>query len=480
MFKLGMLNKDEARKILESANLPGTVDNNIKYSMYTSTERMKIIRECKNTNDRTVAAAIEIQRHWRGHHVRSKLKDILNPKHTSVVHITRDSSVVSTPWTPGNTEDLMHIRAKYDRYVNRRKGNLNLMSFSEFCAYVIQRWWRKISGRPPKEISVYPSAPPPTTNGEPSPVPPLQTPVESPISGEDSRVTSSKTRDSLLMIDRNEAAKVIQRSWRKHIDTQVYRYYKDLINFKTRGDPALMLRCINPREADILDSAAGVHIKFRLAGERFPPNIYYKIFTHRNIADIGAFAPRDYTHADNKQLPVSLVHNKATKITKGVVYCYKRWENNGWRLVSDRVVQKLDQDPVVFESAQKTAAFHHNKVIRKQDLEKKRKQKKIEWMKKMYKQGMLQAKQEQDSETQNIIETVAQGMVNAADARGSEAVEDWEVDELLEWTNGLNFDQYLVDWKEFATSAGSEYLSQLRFIPDDPYSFNIGAEQACQ
>ncbi|KXJ17075.1 Uncharacterized protein C11orf65 [Exaiptasia diaphana] len=410
MFKLGMLNKDEARKILESANLPGTVDNNIKYSMYTSTERMKIIRECKNTNDRTVAAAIEIQRHWRGHHVRSKLKDILNPKHTSVVHITRDSSVVSTPWTPGNTEDLMHIRAKYDRYVNRRKGNLNLMSFSEFCAYVIQRWWRKISGRPPKEISVYPSAPPPTTNGEPSPVPPLQTPVESPISGEDSRVTSSKTRDSLLMIDRNEAAKVIQRSWRKHIDTQVYRYYKDLINFKTRGDPALMLRCINPREADILDSAAGVHIKFRLAG----------------------------------------------------------------------VVQKLDQDPVVFESAQKTAAFHHNKVIRKQDLEKKRKQKKIEWMKKMYKQGMLQAKQEQDSETQNIIETVAQGMVNAADARGSEAVEDWEVDELLEWTNGLNFDQYLVDWKEFATSAGSEYLSQLRFIPDDPYSFNIGAEQACQ
>lgn len=54
---------------------------------------------------------------------------------------------------------------------------------------------------------------------------------------------------------------------------------------------------------------------------------------------------------------------------------------------------------------------------------------------------MLQAKGTNDPQTQNIIKTVAQGMVNAADSRGHEAVEDWEVDELLEWTNGLNFDE---------------------------------------
>ena len=50
---------------------------------------------------------------------------------------------------------------------------------------------------------------------------------------------------------------------------QVYRYYRDLINFKSRGDPAMMLRCINPMEAKLLDAAAGIHIKFRLAGVRF-------------------------------------------------------------------------------------------------------------------------------------------------------------------------------------------------------------------
>lgn len=46
----------------------------------------------------------------------------------------------------------------------------------------------------------------------------------------------------------------------------MYRYYRDLINFKTRGNPALMLRCINPNEAKMLDAASGVHVKFRLAG----------------------------------------------------------------------------------------------------------------------------------------------------------------------------------------------------------------------
>ena len=46
----------------------------------------------------------------------------------------------------------------------------------------------------------------------------------------------------------------------------MFRYYRDLINFRQRGDPAMMLRCINPNEAKMLDAAAGVHVKFRLAG----------------------------------------------------------------------------------------------------------------------------------------------------------------------------------------------------------------------
>lgn len=41
---------------------------------------------------------------------------------------------------------------------------------------------------------------------------------------------------------------------------------------------------------------------------------------------------------------------------------YQRWENNGWRLVSDRVMKRVDQDPVVYESTLKKQSFNHSKV----------------------------------------------------------------------------------------------------------------------
>lgn len=56
---------------------------------------------------------------------------------------------------------------------------------------------------------------------------------------------------------------------------------------------------------------------------------------------------------------------------------------------------------------------------------------------------MLKARHGGDVETEQIVQSVAEGMLTITDSRGHDAVEDWEVDELLEWTNGLNFDQYV-------------------------------------
>jgi len=53
-------------------------------------------------------------------------------------------------------------------------------------------------------------------------------------------------------------------------DRNVYRYYRDLINFRQKGDPAVLLRCVNPAEAKLIDAAAGIHVKFRLAGVSKP------------------------------------------------------------------------------------------------------------------------------------------------------------------------------------------------------------------
>ena len=55
---------------------------------------------------------------------------------------------------------------------------------------------------------------------------------------------------------------------------------------------------------------------------------------------------------------------------------------------------------------------------------------------------MLRARQG-DPKTEQVVQSVTEGMLTITDTRGQDAVEDWEVDELLEWTNGLNFDQYV-------------------------------------
>ena len=61
-----------------------------------------------------------------------------------------------------------------------------------------------------------------------------------------------------------------------------------------RGSPYDLLKSINPGEAFLIDAASRCHVRFRLGGTKFPPLIYYKIFSHGGVVDINAFAPRDY------------------------------------------------------------------------------------------------------------------------------------------------------------------------------------------
>ncbi len=68
---------------------------------------------------------------------------------------------------------------------------------------------------------------------------------------------------------------------------------------------------------------------------------------------------------------------------------------------------------------------------------------------------MLKAKTKDQGMVQ-LIEDAATGLVATMDNQGPEAIQDWEVDELLDWTTGLNFDDYWSGWRELATSGWSE------------------------
>jgi hypothetical protein len=110
----------------------------------------------------------------------------------------------------------------------------------------------------------------------------------------------------------------IQKAWRAYCSVRVYRYLKDIILNKLQGMPADLLRSIIPMEADFLDRASGIHIRFRLGGAVFPPKIYYKIYTHRPLCDINAFAPRNYSTERRAQPDPLSLHNKTPSFSSTV------------------------------------------------------------------------------------------------------------------------------------------------------------------
>ncbi|XP_069747401.1 protein MFI isoform X4 [Narcine bancroftii] len=186
------------------------------------------------------------------------------------------------------------------------------------------------------------------------------------------------------LTDLENAASILQRAWRRRIDMQLFKHYKNMINFR-KGNPRFMMKCINPIEADFLDNAAGVHVRFRLGGYL------------------------------------------------GTTIDYMQFEPN-----------------------RKTMTFHHSVSQRKQDIVRKHKKRKVEWMKKMYHEGKLHA-QTLDPNAAVLVQRATEGVINSIEQHGLNAVLDWEVDELLEWTNALNFEKYLSDWMQIASSNSSTF-----------------------
>ncbi|XP_048454245.1 protein MFI-like [Rhincodon typus] len=83
---------------------------------------------------------------------------------------------------------------------------------------------------------------------------------------------------------------------------------------------------------------------------------------------------------------------------------------------------------------------------------------------------MLQA-QTLDPNTAVLVQRATEGLIDSVEQTGPNSILDWEVDELLEWTNALNFEKYLNDWTEIACSSSSAKLpgSSCYFAENDLY-----------
>ncbi|XP_037014756.2 protein MFI [Artibeus jamaicensis] len=275
-------------------------------------------------------------------------------------------------------------------------------------------------------------------------------------------------KQALELTKRDKAARVIQKAWKRFLNITVFQHFKSLINIRRQGEPRQIVRYINPKEAELLDAAAGVHVRFRLGGVKFPPEIYYKIFTERHIEDLCANSPRDYTKLSAKYAS----HIKSDDVQEeDHSGWYHRIENNGWRPVSDRFWMSTED---VMVGDKKECTFHFSKLKRRQDMEKKRKIRKIEWMRQMYYAGSLEAKST-NSETLGLIHTATKGLIRSIEDGGIDSVMEWEVDEVLNWTNTLNFDEYIANWKEIATSNSSANFTSSRLEQEQRRKYDYTA-----
>ncbi|KAA6430078.1 MAG: hypothetical protein FRX49_00509, partial [Trebouxia sp. A1-2] len=182
----------------------------------------------------------------------------------------------------------------------------------------------------------------------------------------------------------NRAASRIQEAWRNRCRRKLYIFYRDLIRFREGSPPVDLLKCINPREASIIDAFSGVHLRFRFGGNSFPPTVLYKIFTHAPVTDICSFCPRNYAAQQDFTRRDEEKARNVTPLAHDMTGWYQRWENNGWRPIADR----LFVDPESTARQQKAEAqqqwFHYCPKVRRQAREAAAKQRKRLWMSQIY------------------------------------------------------------------------------------------------
>lgn len=250
----------------------------------------------------------------------------------------------------------------------------------------------------------------------------------------------------------------IQRAWRSFSDRRVYRYFSSLIRAREASNPHQVLQAVGE-----LDEASGLYIRFRLGGAQFPPLIYYKVFTKQTITDIGAFAPRNYALDEcRKRERVKAIKAHSSKsdgkcVAHGtdVSAWYRRYENNGWRLMSmlqlNTSMRQQSDDEITMQTSNTRTWHHPNKLVRASEALRKRKDKEIAWKKKLYGLTCTNLPCQEEKECAIKLPKIC-----ARDAPSYDLNDTGDVDDLLDWCVSLSFDEYADVWSNIGTTTHSQ------------------------
>lgn len=307
------------------------------------------------------------------------------------------------------------------------------------------------------------------------------------------RLKRGKSKRRWLPVD--YSAWSIQNVWLGYSSKKVYQFYRRLVCcFDGSGNPKKILAAINPREAALVDPASRLRLKFRLGGLTFPPQIYYKIFVHAPVCDVNSFAPRDYKtekviSEKAHQIQCSegeKVAQKTKKILLKSSYSawYTRIENNGWRPVNVKTLKEAEDDAINQLTKNRIQSIKpkqgygggaigaksiaYTKPQKKQLSELNKKMRRRQWLMKLYTGGFACTYQtEEGTDTVSFNEETKYGSIKQSCLPSEE-----EVEQLLEWSSTLDFDQYVDEWEHVGTSGIME--------PPSPYlrdPYNISKHQ---
>lgn len=247
------------------------------------------------------------------------------------------------------------------------------------------------------------------------------------------------------------AAKVIQNKYRGNTYRRIFLHLQSYITEISRqnnSSPMQLLRNIDPVGARNLEALSeDFVIRFRLGAPSdspWPPRLYWKVFLkNQYVCDVSVTAPRNYS-----------IEQETGIVDKRL--WYHRITNNPWRLIDTSVV-----DSVVQSSATVMRPVLHSRG----ELEKLRRAKRIAWMKEMRKLSILKdmglddleqiasSALQRDPSLRNACSillddtpTSLEKSLLSTQSGTISTTNDETVDDLLRWSEALDYDKYSEDW----------------------------------
>jgi hypothetical protein len=155
----------DVQRLAQAANYPDYEDKNLLFKYQTVAKRRETIRSSAELQDREVAAAIELQRTWRGYRARKILCSLLSQSSASLSYLSSNctsptyqeirESLNSSPNSfrvhsrvySNLSKGISRIQSSYATYTeeqNTEEKRRKLLSFQGFSARTIQTWWRHV------------------------------------------------------------------------------------------------------------------------------------------------------------------------------------------------------------------------------------------------------------------------------------------------------------------------------------------------